>query len=130
MTESTGDRHSHEDGASATSPLAAIDTALAAGDVAAALHAWQEAYGGTLGSPRWEGVADAGDAYLRIARASGSPAGDIARARELYLSALFQASGAGSLDGVLRLALAFIDLGDDEIVTHSLRMARRLAAAS
>jgi hypothetical protein len=31
---------------------------------------------------------------------------------------------------VLRLALAFIDLGDDEIVTHSLRMARRLAAAS
>jgi predicted nucleic acid-binding protein len=45
------------------------------------------------------------------------------------MSALFRASGAGSLDGVLRIASAFVDLGDDEIVTHALRIARRLAGS-
>jgi len=113
----------------ATAGLTAVDAALAAGDVQAALRAWHEAYGATMGSRRWEGYADAGDAYLRIARASGSPAGSVLRARDLYLSALFRASGAGSLDGVLRLASAFVELGDDEVVTHSLRIARRLAGA-
>jgi hypothetical protein len=107
----------------------ALDAALAAGDLRSALRAWQEAYGASLGGRRWEGFADAGDAYLRIARASGSPADDISRARDLYLSALVRASRSGSLDGVLRLASAFVELGDDEIVTHSLRIARRLAAA-
>jgi len=110
--------------------LAAVDAALATGDVTAAMRAWHAAYGATIGSRRWEGFAEAGDAYLRIARASGSPAGGISRARDLYLSALFRASGAGSLDGVLRLASAFAELGDDEVVTHSLRIARRLAGAN
>jgi hypothetical protein len=62
-------------------------------------------------------------ARVRIARASGSPAGVISRARDLYLSALFRASSAGSLDGVLRIASALAELGDDEVVTHSLRIA-------
>ena len=104
-----------------------IGVALATGDVSGALRAWQETYGAMLESRRWEGFADAGDAYLRIARASGSPSEGISRARDLYLSALFRASGSGSLDGVLRLASAFVELGDDEVVTHSLRIARRLA---
>lgn len=104
-----------------------IGVALATGDVSGALRAWQETYGAMMESRRWEGFADAGDAYLRIARASGSPAEGISRARHLYLSALFRASGSGSLDGVLRLASAFVELGDDEVVTHSLRLARRLA---
>jgi hypothetical protein len=108
----------------------AVDAALAAGDVPGALRAWHEAYGAALGGRRWEGFAEAGDAYLRIARASGSPAGGISRARDLYLSALFRASGAGSLDGVLRMASAFVELGDDDVVTHSLRIARRLAGAN
>ena len=100
------------------------------GDVPAAMRAWHAAYGATIGSRHWEGFLDAGDAYLRIARASGSPAGVISRARDLYLSALFRASSAGSLDGVLRIASAFAELGDDEVVTHSLRIARRLAGAN
>jgi hypothetical protein len=104
-----------------------IGVALATGDVSGALRVWQATYGAMLGSRRWEGFADAGDAYLRIARASGSPPEGISRARDLYLSALFRASGSGSLDGVLRLASAFVELGDDEVVTHSLRIARRLA---
>jgi hypothetical protein len=119
-----------QDGAMATSLLTAVDAALAVGDVTAAVRAWNEAYGVAIGSRRWESFAEAGDAYLRIARASGSPAAGISRARDLYLSALFRASGAGSLEGVLRVALAFVELGDDEVVTHSLRIARRLAEAN
>jgi hypothetical protein len=124
------DQHGGGDGPRLTPHIAAVDAALASGDVAAALRAWHQAYGTILGSRRWEGFAEAGDAYLRIARASGSPAIGLARARDLYLSALFRASGAGSLDGVLRMASAFVELGDDEIVAHSLRIARRLAAGN
>jgi hypothetical protein len=130
MDDQAGDRRSEGNGAMVTSDLTAVDAALASGDVAAALRAWHEAYGAMMGSRRWEGFADAGDAYLRITRASGSPPGGLSRARDLYLSALFRASGSGSLDGVLRLASAFVELGDDEVVTHSLRIARRLAGGT
>lgn len=129
MDHEPRDGHTRENRAAVASHLAGVDTALAAGDVPAALRAWHEAYGATLGTRRWEGFAEAGDAYLRIARASGSPAEDISRARDLYLSALFRASSSGSLEGVLRLASAFVELGDDEAAAHSLRIARRLAAA-
>jgi hypothetical protein len=106
--------------------LATVDAALAVGDAPAALSAWREAYGVALGSRRWEGFADAGDAYLRIGRASGAPASAVPRARELYLSALFRARDAGSLDGVLRIATAFATLGDHDVTVQALRMARRL----
>ena len=106
--------------------LATVDAALAAGDVPAALSAWHEAYGAALGSRRWEGFADAGDAYLRIGHASNAPAHAVPRARELYLSALFRARDAGSLDGVLRIANAFAALGDPDVTVQALRMARRL----
>jgi hypothetical protein len=107
-----------------------VDAALAEGDIEGALHAWHEAYGTSVRGRRWESFADAGDAYLRIAHACGSPAIAIARARNLYLSALSRASRAGSLDGVLRIAAAFEDLGDDECVTRSLRVARLLSGSS
>jgi hypothetical protein len=129
MNGALGDRRVDDNGTTLTAQLTAVDTALATGDVAAALRAWHELYGAMLGTRRWEGFAEAGDAFLRIARALGSPARGMARARDLYMSALFRASGAGSLDGVLRLASAFVDLGDDEIVTHALRIARRLAGS-
>ncbi|HXD96499.1 MAG TPA: hypothetical protein VN646_08155 [Candidatus Acidoferrum sp.] len=107
--------------------LAAVDTALAAGDMPRALSAWHAAYGAALGSRRWDGFADAGDAYLRIGRASGAPAGAVPRARDLYLSALFRARDAGSLDGVLRIAAAFESFGDRDVTVQAVRMARRLA---
>jgi hypothetical protein len=53
----------------------------------------------------------------------------VPRARDLYLSALFRARDAGSLDGVLRLAAAFDSLGDREVALQALRMARRLAGS-
>ena len=110
-------------------PLTTVDAALAAGDVAAARSAWQVAYGAALGSRRWEGFADAADAYLRIGRASSAPDSAAPRARDLYLSALFRARDAGSLDGVLRIAAAFDNLGDRDVTVQALRMARRLAGS-
>ena len=130
MNDESLERRGDEEGAMLSTHLRAIDIALRDGDVRGALRAWNAAYGLALGSRRWETFAEAGDAYLRITRASGSPAGGISRARDLYLSALFRASGAGSLDGVLRIAAAFAELGDDEVVAHSLRIARRLASSN
>jgi hypothetical protein len=109
--------------------LTTVDAALAAGDGAAALSAGQAAYAAALGSRRWEGFADVADAYLRIGRASTAPNSAAPRARDLYLSALFRARDAGSLDGVLRIAAAFDDLGDREVVEEAMRMADRLAGA-
>jgi hypothetical protein len=108
--------------------LAVMDAALAAGNVTAAHAAWLEAYGAALGSRRWDGFADAGDAALRLGRASGAPEAGVPRARDLYLSALFRARDTGSLDGVLRVAAAFGSLGDRDVTAEAIRMADRLAA--
>jgi hypothetical protein len=107
--------------------LAIADEAAAAGDVTHALAAWHDAYGAALGSRRWEGFADAGDAYLRLTRAAGVPTSGVPRARELYLSALFRARDARSLEGVLRIADAFEALGDHEVTRHAVKMAAHLA---
>jgi len=111
-----------------TENIKAMDEALRVGDVARAQAQWRDAYGAALGSRRWEGFAEAGDAALRLGRASGSPDAGIPRARELYLSALFRARDAGSLDGVLRVAGSFRSLGDRDVATQAMRMADRLAA--
>jgi hypothetical protein len=110
-----------------TAHLALMDARLSEGDVAGALVAWHAGYGAALRSRRWEGFADVGDAYLRIGRVSGAPTHAIPRARDLYMSALFRARDAGSLDGVLRIATAFDTLGDREVTMQALRIARRLA---
>jgi len=110
-----------------TAHLALMDARLSEGDVAGALVAWHAGYGAALRSRRWEGFADVGDAYLRIGRASGAPRHAIPRARDLYMSALFRARDASSLDGVLRIATAFDTLGDREVTMQALRIARRLA---
>jgi hypothetical protein len=106
---------------------AAVDAALSAGDVTAALRVWHDTYAASIGGSSWQRLAEAAEAYLRIVRASGSPAAGISHARNLYLSTLFRASSAGSLEGILWTASAFSELGDDGIVTHALRIARRLA---
>lgn len=105
-----------------------VDDALAKGDLTAAERAWQDAYTAALGSRRWEGMLEAGDAARRIGEASGSGKAADARARQAYLTALWRARRAGSLDGVLRAAEAFSALGDREVVAQCLRIAERLAA--
>jgi hypothetical protein len=107
--------------------LEVVDAALTEGNVPAALSAWHAAYGAALGSRRWEGFADVADACLRLGRASSAPGSAVPRARDLYLSALFRARDAGSVDGVLRIAAAFDRLGDREVTRNAVRMARGLA---
>jgi len=49
-----------------------------------------------------------------------------AKARELYLSALFRARQQGSVEGVRRAAAAFDALGDRDIAANATRMAAAL----
>lgn len=111
-----------------TTHLQQVTGALAKQDPGAAKRAWHEAYTAALASRRWEGMVEVGDALRRIGDASGSGKAVEGRARRLYLSALFRARQAGSLDGVLRAAEAFSALGDHEVVARCLRIAERLAA--
>lgn len=108
--------------------LRQVDHALGRGSVAAAVRAWHDADVQALESRRWEGLVEVADAYLRIGQASGFAAPSRQKARQLYLAALFRARAAGDLDGVLRVADAFAVLGDRDVVTQCLVVARDLAA--
>src|SRR5262245_16970564 len=61
---------------------------------------------------RWEALIDVGDAYRQIAGRSGKPEAMNQKARDAYGAALRSARHAESLDGVLRAAEAFGQLGD------------------
>ena len=111
-----------------TGHLQRVDEALAKNDVGAAEHAWHAAYVKALGSRRWEGMIDAADAQLRIGTVAGTRKASEAKARGIYLAALFRARQQGSLDGVLRVTGAFATLGDREVVDQCLRIAEHLAA--
>lgn len=105
-----------------------VDAALVKQDLGAAERAWHDAYGAALGSRRWEGMVQVGDAALRIGELAGARKASEARARWTYRAALFRARQEGSLDGVLRVAEAFSALGDREVVAQCIRIAERLAA--
>jgi hypothetical protein len=103
-------------------PLAAVERALGRGDIATAEQALRDAYTAAVGSRTWEGMVEVGDAYRRVGKASE------ARARAAYLAALFRARQQGSLAGVSRVAEGFAALGDREVVTLCIRVAKELAA--
>src|SRR5262249_23798435 len=113
-----------------TAPLRAVGAALDQMDVSGAERAWQEAYVAALGSWRWDGVLEVGRARLRIGQAAGGGEASAARARNLYLAALFRAREQRSLDGLMRTAEAFARLGDLEVVEQCVRIAASLAAAT
>ena len=106
-----------------------VDEALARKQIAAAERAWHEAYLDALGSRRWEGMVAVGDASLRIGEVSGEKPAARARARQSYLTALGRARADGSVEGVLRVARAFDELGDREVVRMCLRVARSISEA-
>jgi hypothetical protein len=110
--------------------LQGIDDALARNDVAGAEGFWREAYAAALKSRHWEGMVAVGDAYRRIGARAGFRAIAHAKARETYLAALFRARSQGSVDGVLRAAQGFTDLGDHAVVEQCLGVARSVAAQS
>ncbi|OLC13263.1 MAG: hypothetical protein AUH29_13150 [Candidatus Rokubacteria bacterium 13_1_40CM_69_27] len=98
--------------------VVAVDEALAAKDLTAARWTLQRAYGVALGSRRWEGMIDVGDAAVRI--------GDVPRARNAYLAAVFRARTQRSLEGALRAAEASAGLGDRPVAEQCLRVAQEL----
>jgi hypothetical protein len=104
-----------------TTPLARAEEALERDDAAAALSWWREARSAALRSGQWEGMIAVGDAARRLAPS------DPGAARRAYLTALFRARQQRSLDGILRAAVAFAELGDREILPEALRMAEREA---
>jgi hypothetical protein len=108
--------------------LQKLERALATKDVSAAEVAWQEAYLEAIGSRRWEGLIEVGDAYLRIAELTGGRRNAQSKARRLYLAALFRARNQESWDGIARATEAFAVLGDREMAEQGIRMAERLAA--
>lgn len=110
--------------------LQKADEALAAKNVSAAVRAWHEAYVSALGSRRWEGMVAVGDAYLRIGQLSGSRRASEAKARELYLAALFRARNQHSVDGAIHAGEAFAALGDREAAEQCVRVAEGLAKDS
>ena len=103
-----------------TSPLAQVERALANGDRAAALSWWRDANAAALQSGQWEGMVEVGDAARRL------EAGRVL-ARQAYLTALFRARQQRSLDGVLRAAAGFGELGDHDVLDQALRIAAREA---
>ena len=111
-------------------PIRTVDQSLAAGHLGAATRALHAAYREALSSRRWEGMIAYGDAALRVGDASGPRQPWIEKARQAYLMALFRARTDGSVDGVLRAAQAFQNIGDSEIVALALRIADQVAHAN
>jgi hypothetical protein len=107
--------------------LQVLDTELARGRVDVAVRVWHDAYGAALEGRSWEGMIAVGDACMRIGHAAGTPGGARMNARDAYLTALIRARRSGSVDGALRSAEAFRELGDRAIVEHGLHIAAQLA---
>jgi len=110
-----------------TPPLARADEALRDGDLAAALAWWREARMTALRSGQWEGLIEIGDASRRLGEAGGFRQDADTQAREAYLGALLRAERQRSLEGVLRAAVAFGELGDREVTVQAIRIAERQA---
>lgn len=106
------------------------EEALAKKNARAAEQSWHEAYRAALSSRRWEGMVAVGDASRRIGEVAGTREASLARARQVYLTALDRARQQRSVEGVLRAAEAFDALGDREVVNVCMRIAESLAAQS
>jgi hypothetical protein len=108
--------------------LQVLDTELGRGHVDVAVRVWHDASGAALESRSWEGMIAVGDASMRIGDAAGTPNSARTNAREAYMIALIRARRSGSVDGALRSAEAFRELGADLIVEQCLHIAAHLAA--
>ena len=107
-----------------------VDDALARNDLAGAETLWREAYAAALKSRHWEGMVAVADSYRRLGERAGFRKISDAKAREAYLAALFRARSRGLLEGVLRTAQGFAELGDHAIVEQCIRIARTVASRS
>ena len=107
-------------------PADVVKAALEHGDLSTAVRMTDAAYRRAISDRRWEPLIEAGDLYYRIVSRTGAE-GASQRARDAYQAALRSARHAGSLEGVLRAAEAFAQLGDVSETQLSLYVARDLA---
>src|SRR5438034_4881917 len=105
--------------------LTKVDEAVGKSDVPVAVLRWRDAYAAALRSRHWEGLVAVGDVYRRLGDLGGFKEAAEVKARTIYLAALFRARQEASLDGVLRAAEAFAELGDAPVVEQCLKLARR-----
>jgi hypothetical protein len=111
---------------SARSLQTSIEAALERGDLSTAVRLTDAAYRRATSDRRWESLIEVGDLYYRIASRTG--ADEVSqRALDAYQAALRSARHAGSLEGVLRAAEAFAQLGHVSETELSLYVARDLA---
>jgi hypothetical protein len=108
--------------------LIRVADALARGDLSGAELAWRDAYAAALKSRHWEGMVAVGDAYRVVGERGRFRKSAEVKARETYLTAFLRARAEASLEGVLRVADRFADLGDREVVEQCIRVARSIAA--
>jgi hypothetical protein len=64
-----------------------------------------------LKSRHWQGMVAAADTYRALGARAGFREASIAKGRQTYLTALFRARSEGSVEGVLRTAERFAELG-------------------
>jgi hypothetical protein len=106
-----------------------LEAALERGDFPTAMRMAEAVNRGAARDGRWEPLIGAGDVYRRIAGRPGAPEVASKRTRDAYGAALRSARRAESVEGVLRVAEAFAQLGDASEVELSLRIARELAGS-
>ena len=114
---------------SAPSLRVSVEAALEHGDFLTAVRTTEAAQRRATRDRRWESLIEVGDAYYRIASRTGAPEAASQMAHDAYQAALRSARHAESLDGVLRAAEAFAQLGDVDEVELSLHVARDLAGS-
>lgn len=107
--------------------LERADVALGGGDATAAVAAWREANTAAIRSGQWEAMIAVGDAARRLVVQDATPREGLGRARLAYLTALYRARRDHSVEGVLRAATAFGELGDREVFAQALRIAEQQA---
>jgi hypothetical protein len=110
-----------------TTALDRAEAAMAQGDPAGAMSAWRDAHAAAMRRGQWEGMIAVGDASRRLGESNGSQRESVARARQAYLTALFRARRERSVEGSLRAAVAFGELGDRHVLAQALRIAERQA---
>ena len=108
--------------------LERVDDALVRNDLAGAEMLWRKAYAAALKSRHWEGMVAVGDAYRRLGDRAGFRNASDAKAREAYRIALFRARSEGSVEGVLRAAQGFAELGEHAVVEQCIGVARSVAS--
>jgi len=108
--------------------LQRAEAALAAGDVRGARQAWDEAYQVAMQTRQPDDLLGVGHAYLRIGAAGTDRSATVARARGIYLAALFQARERRDAHAVARAGEAFAALGDHEVAERAFDVAMALAA--